>query len=172
MWINMKTALIVGHKPHSPGACAPDICEYEFNEDLAYMISRNVEDCSIVYRDTYSGLPNKVNSINPDIILSLHCNAFNKKVSGTETLYYHKSFTGKIIAQEIQDVIVNILDLPDRGIKPKTTEDRGGYLLRYTRAPCIILEPFFIDNPIDLQIATDKKQELADGISKWLIRRN
>ncbi|KKK66742.1 hypothetical protein LCGC14_2961020, partial [marine sediment metagenome] len=33
---------------------------------------------------------------------------------------------------------------------PRTAEDRGGYLLRYTKAPCILAEPFFIDNNDDL----------------------
>jgi N-acetylmuramoyl-L-alanine amidase len=54
------------------------------------------------------------------------------------------------------------LNLPNRGIKPKTTEDRGGTLLKYTNAPCIIAEPFFIDNDNDL----DRALEDLDGLAK------
>jgi N-acetylmuramoyl-L-alanine amidase len=64
-------------------------------------------------------------------------------------LYYHSSENGKKIAEIFQKNIVSCLELPDRNVKPKHTEDRGGYLLRYTNAPCIISEPFFIDNDND-----------------------
>jgi N-acetylmuramoyl-L-alanine amidase len=43
----------------------------------------------------------------------------------------------------------------------KEAEDRGGYLLRYTKAPCLIAEPFFIDNNNDLTRA----QEDLDGLT-------
>lgn len=164
----MNTVLVVGHTTSSPGACAPDICEFDYNENLAYMIKRQANNTEIVYRDSYSGLPKKINKLKPDLIISLHCNAFNKKASGTETLYYHKSKKSKKFAQEIQDIMVEVLELPDRGIKPKTSEDRGGYLLKNTKAPCVLIEPFFIDNPTDLTVGIYRKQELANRITKWI----
>ena len=54
-----------------------------------------------------------------------------------------------------------MLDLPNRGAKPKTAEDRGGYLLMNTDAPCVIAEPFFIDNNKDLKIAQENKGDLV-----------
>ena len=47
------------------------------------------------------------------------------------------------------------------GVKPKKSEDRGGYLLRYTHAPCVIAEPFFIDNDEDLARAREDPDGLA-----------
>jgi N-acetylmuramoyl-L-alanine amidase len=105
-------------------------------------------------------IPQNINTLEPDFIVSLHCNAFNGKVSGTEVLYYHKSERGKKIAETLLNHLVEHLKLPNRGIKPKTTEDRGGYLLCYTNAPCVIAEPFFIDNDDDLARA----QEDMDGL--------
>ena len=65
-----------------------------------------------------------------------------------------------IIAQILNNHIVNALKLYNRGIKPKGAEDRGGYLLKNTLAPCVIVEPFFIDNDSDLKTALDKKEQL------------
>ena len=50
------------------------------------------------------------------------------------------------MADILQKHFLKELELKDRGVIGKTAEDRGGYLLRYTNAPCVIAEPFFIDN--------------------------
>jgi N-acetylmuramoyl-L-alanine amidase len=156
----MRIALIIGHKKASPGACNNNagICEFEFNEKLAHDIASTgeFEDLHIVYRRTYSQLPQDVNTLNPDVAVSLHCNAFNEKATGSEVLFYHSSTKGKKIADVFQRNIVGALGLTDRGIKPKGAEDRGGYILRYTYAPCIIVEPFFIDNDRDLAIVRNR----------------
>jgi len=157
-------ALVIGHKKRSPGAknAKANLTEFDFNEDLALRIERKIErtDIQRIYRRTYKELPDDINALNPDFIVSLHCNAFNGEVSGTEVLYYHKSQKGKKMAEILLSHLVEQLKLPNRGIKPKTTEDRGGYLLRYTNAPCVIAEPFFIDNDNDLA----GTQEDMDGL--------
>lgn len=166
-----KIALVVGHSDRSRGACNKiGLCEYDYNKELADLISSLLVtlgeyDPVVVYRDTYRDLPNKINEIEPNLIISLHCNAFNTKASGTETLYHHRSSMGREFAKIVQASMVEILGLPDRGIKSKTSEDRGGYLLRYTHAPCLILEPFFIDNDDDLQCGLGLKIELAEAIA-------
>mgnify|MGYP000383261859 CR=1 FL=1 len=161
----MKTcALVIGHKRASPGASnqASGLTEFEFNEQLAIDIETAVSDVIIqrIYRRTYQTLPADINEFDPDFIISLHCNAFNKKVSGTEVLYYHKSIKGKAIATVLQHKLVSALALSDRGIKAKTVEDRGGYLLKETSAPCLIAEPFFIDNDSDIASAYANRHEL------------
>lgn len=160
-------AIVIGHSTKSKGACNEDqkLYEYDFNNNLAQMIQHGLSqsniDVALVYRGTYKRLPNDVNKINPDFIVSLHCNAYNKKVSGTETLYYHRSTRGKQLASIVQKELVNVLGLKNRGIKPKDSEDRGGYLLKNTKAPCVITEPFFIDNNEDLKAAQDNITDLA-----------
>ncbi len=159
-------ALVIGHKKRSPGAVNDrlKITEFDFNDDLAVMIERKIRFTEIqrVYRRTYRELPGDINALEPDFVVSLHCNAFNRKASGTEVLYYHRSLRGKKMARIIQKHLVGFLKLPDRGIRPKTAEDRGGYLLRYTHAPCVIAEPFFIDNDDDLRKALSDKEGLAE----------
>ena len=165
--IKKLCALVIGHKNNSPGAenAASGINEFSFNEKLAQRIEEKVEAVQVqrVYRRTWETLPGDINELNPHFIISLHCNAFNKTATGTEVLYYHKSQTGKRIAEILQHRLVECLGLHDRGIKPKTAEDRGGLLLHATNAPCIIAEPFFIDNDQDLARAQDDLEGLSNA---------
>lgn len=165
----MKTAaIIVGHSRARQGATNPHdgTTEFEYNEPLAQLIADQLQKCGavrpvIVYRDSYSTLPGKVNETGADIAIELHCNAHNTEASGTEMLYWDTSRNGKRLAQELQNAAVTTLSLPDRGAKPIGADDRGGYLLRYTAMPCVIVESFFIDNDDDLAIGIEKRQALA-----------
>ena len=163
-------ALVVGHTRGSQGAVnkSTGLTEFDFNNGMAVRVKLKSEavKIEIVYRDTYKGLPSKINSTNPDFIVSLHCNAFNEKASGTEVLYYHKSSAGRRMADIFGGNLIDFLGLQNRGSKSKTSEDRGGYLLRYTNAPCIIVEPFFIDNDHDLSIAQYDLDGLAHVYTK------
>ncbi len=167
-------ALVIGHKRRSPGAVnlSQNLSEFDFNDDFAMRIERKVQETEIqrVYRRTYRELPEDINALGPHFIVSLHCNAFDGRVSGTEVLYYHKSERGKEIAEILQRNLVEFLKLPDRGVKPRTSEDRGGYLLKYTKAPCVIAEPFFIDNDGDLARAQENVEELAAVYAKAIDR--
>jgi N-acetylmuramoyl-L-alanine amidase len=158
-------ALVIGHKRTSSGATNPStgLSEFDFNENLAFRIEEKVRETSVqrVYRRTWEQLPADINALSPDSVVSLHCNAFNTQVSGTEVLYYHRSEKGKKMAEILLDRLVGHLRLSNRGIKPKTSEDRGGYLLRYADAPSVIAEPFFIDNDGDLAKAQDDTEGLA-----------
>lgn len=161
----MKCALVVGHQKQSQGATNKftGMSEFIFNEQLAKDIKAQVNtvDIDIIYRKTYQQLPSEINDKKPDFIICLHCNAYNTKATGTETLYHYGSARGKIAAQILQQHLLRALQLKDRGIKPKSVEDRGGYVLKYTNAPCIIAEPFFIDNDHDLKRAINNRIQLT-----------
>ncbi len=152
-----KCALVIGHKKNSPGTMnvPSGIDEFTYNDALALEIEAAVEGVEVqrIYRRTYETLPSDINAYGPDFIISLHCNAFNTQASGTETLFYHKSSRSEKMAEIVNEKIVLALGLNDRGTKPKTVEDRGGYLLKYTNAPCVIAEPFFMDNEDDFLTA-------------------
>ena len=154
----MRVAVVIGHSETSKGASNASFGanEFDFNRKLAHDIEHNfseynmIDGIVIVYRENgYVALPREINALGVDLIVSLHCNAFNTEASGCEMLYYHKSKKGKEIARIFQNKLVQNLDNKDRGIKSKTSEDRGGYLLKNTKAPAIICEPFFIDNDED-----------------------
>ena len=167
-----KCALVIGHKKLSPGASnkSSKLTEFVFNDKLAIDIEEEIRGVEIqrVYRRTYNSLPGDINELNPDFIVSLHCNAFDGSASGTEVLYYHRSKKGKLMARILNEKLVVALGLKNRGLKPKTAEDRGGYLLRYTIAPCVIAEPFFIDNNKDLKTAIDKRDLLVKAYANGI----
>ena len=60
----------------------------------------------VVYRTTYAKLPRDVNMLAPDIAISLHCNAFDKKEHGSEVLYYKGSKKGELLARYLQIHVV------------------------------------------------------------------
>ena len=157
--------LDIGHSPKKQGAknVKRGLTEFKFNDDLSIRIEQKVKKVKIqrVYRKTYSALPGQINSFNPDFILSLHCNACNCIASGTEVLYWHKSTKGKKMAEILKRNLVSYLRLADRGIKPIDSDDRGSLILRKTKAPAVISEPFFIDNDIDLDRALEDLDSFA-----------
>ena len=162
----MKIALVVGHSSKSTGAYNEklDITEYSLNKIEAKKVSELLDDRGVenvvIYRQTYKDLPSKINKEGADIVLCFHHNSFDEHSTGTETLYYHKSKDGKVFAEIMQKNIVETLGFKDRGIKPKASEDRGGYVLKYTDAPCLILEPCFMSN-------TKELQEFMDNLNKY-----
>ena len=170
----MRVGLVIGHSETSQGAVneAMGVSEFDFNQTLAHEIKNNfseynlIDEIVVIYRKNgYLPLPQEINDLDVDLVVSLHCNAYNTEASGCEMLYYHKSKKGKEVARIFQNKLVQNLDNKDRGIKPKTSEDRGGHLLRNTKAPAIICEPFFIDNDEDHSRA---EECLYDGdLTRW-----
>lgn len=166
----VKVGIIVGHKPSRPGATNQRyrMSEYTFNSALAEAIVSILKRSPwikpfVIFRqpDSYSKLPAKVNATGVEFAISLHANAYDKSATGTEVLYYEGSPKGKELARILQSSLLLALGLANRGIKPRDEEDRGGTLLRYTSMPCVIAEPFFIDNDGDLIRARDRWTELA-----------
>ena len=145
----------IGHSRTDKGAYnkALDISEWDWNKKVADIL-HEVSWLKTKIVERKSGIVQLVRDINaemPSFCLSLHCNSFsNLKATGTETLYYHKSAKSKRCAEIMQKRMVDALGLPDRGIKPKTTQDRGGWQLLHVSSPIVILEPFFLSNPLDV----------------------
>lgn len=166
-------AISVGHHEKDQGAenKSFQLTEYKYNLEVADLIVKNLSkdfETVLIFNKELSQLPKAINETNADLCVSLHCNAFNRIASGTETLYYHSSTKGKRLASLVQERVLDALELRDRGIKPLENNDRGGYLLRKTTMPCIITEPAFIDNDVDCIVLMDNKQKLADAISEGI----
>lgn len=164
----LTCALVVGHTRPAPGAVNQDgETEFGFNDALAKEIKRRVRKArvEIVHRDEpndLNGLPAKINALQPDFILSLHCNAFNTQAGGTETLHWHTSTKGRRFAEITREHLLEALNLRKRKILA-IDGGRGGHLLRFTNAPCVIAEPFFIDNSRELGRARERRDQLIDA---------
>lgn len=171
--------LVVGHSHNSQGAMnvTYNISEFEFNNLLVdkvldYLSSSSIKSTKYLRTHGLTELVSRINKDKLDLVISFHCNACNTKVSGTETLYYHSSIKGKQIASELQQSIVSTLHLRDRGLKPVTLKDRGGYLLGKVQPTAVLLEPFFIDNNEDYSLANSNIDNLANSIAKTLLSTN
>ena len=171
----MRICLVVGHRKSSQGAVNKNqnITEFRYNNKLAAEISSLCKHtCFILHRDDntdgYKNLPAKVNEFDCDLIISLHCNAFNSVARGHEVLYWNTSSKGKEYALKLNSSIQRALGTPDRGIKPKYPGDRGATILQKTKSPCVLLEPFFIDNCADYlnAINSNLAEEIANELNK------
>lgn len=166
----MKVCISVGHSPDEQGAYNQtfDVTEFSYNSALGKLVVKELEklghEVELVFRKTLRELPKQINMTNADVAVELHCNAFNKMISGTEVLHYPESTKGSALAEFIQEAIVDTLDLRDRGIKPSERE----IILRKTKMPCVIVESFFIDNDVDMILGIEHKQDLAVAIASGI----
>lgn len=156
----MRVLLIVGHQPWAQGARNADgTTEYAFNEPLAHKIASRAQKASVIVDHYTRGADLARWNGRSDLLVELHANAFNTKASGTTTLHARGSVRGEQAAGVIQDHLVAVLGLQNRGLLPRTAKDRGGYLLWGVSQPAVIPEPFFIDNDGDLLRA--RQRDLA-----------
>lgn len=174
--MTMKVALVVGHCEGSKGAWNPrfNIAEYDFNNKLAFQILKLFDDSNqiepvVVHRHLRSGIRGLVVKLNtvicPKLIISMHLNAHsNQAANGTEVLHWHRSKRSGEIAKIFERHFTDFLQTRDRSgqaqAKGVSEEDRGGYILRYTNAWCVLCEPFFLSNDKELHQGLES---LSDG---------
>ena len=177
----MKTAIIIGHNERAPGAVrvTDGVPEYIWNTKLAKRIQLYADcegrgdDVQIFFRKAGLGYNAeirecyaRVNAWKPDQTIELHFNSFTATSTGTEMLYAAGSTKGKILAQKVQDAVLNALGLSDRGSKAITRKDRGGASVFAANAPAIIVEPFFGSNKSDCATVDANFDKCAQGIWK------
>ena len=148
--------------------------EAQVNANIAklvqrYLGGRGIE--SIIYQQKNS-LNEVIKIENENVFdfgVSIHCNAStNREANGVEVLYYPTSKNGKELAQCIQDELVKITGLRDRGVKARS--DLG--FLKRTKSVCVLVECAFISNEKEEQMLKDNysifAQGIVKGIMKWL----
>lgn len=93
-----------------------------------------------------------------DVLISLHCNAFNGKASGTET--YYRGPQNVRLAQGCNDAVVAALCGRNRGIKTEAqSQHRKLAVLNFPRA--VLIELGFIDHRADRECLLAEPQRLA-----------
>jgi len=145
-----------------------DINEYKYNTEIAGLI--HAEDSGIIIFERLNGynvLPEEINNLNPDLIISLHLNAVsNKTVQGCEVLSSGSKESMKF-AKIIQPLINEVFENNDRGVKIRNKSNQRGYwILNKTNAPCVILEPYFVSNDSETEQGLKLKKEYAEAINK------
>lgn len=97
-----------------------------------------------------------------DAFVSIHCNAANGQVQGTEVECYSRMSNGGNLAQCIQNQIVGALGTVDRGVK----EMPGLIVLKHTDMPAVLVETAFIDNDDDATLLVDCSDDFAAAIAR------
>ena len=98
---------------------------------------------------------------NYDLVMELHLNAAaTSTAEGCEVLY--KSSKGKKYADKIQKQLSSVFE--NRG----TAKRDNLYMLNQTKAPALILEPFFCTNPKEWEYAMEHKSKIAKLIAKGI----
>ena len=164
--------IIIGHGGNDCGAVSQDkkTTELGYNtalaDELVELLGNNGYE-AFTHNRGYSKMENTtlINSLNPDLIISLHCNSANTTATGTEAIYYPDSTKGKRFAELLSKNVSEALGLKNRGAK-EPWHGRGSGLLSRTKAPCVISEPYFIDNNEDLKAGLEKKDEYIQAIVK------
>lgn len=103
---------------------------------------------------------------NVDVFLSIHCNAFTSaSANGTSTYYYPKTWLDALLAQNLQDGMVEHGDRRDRGI-----HEARFYVCRHSSMPAALVELAFITNYVEGHLLADEdfQDEMAQGIAEGL----
>ncbi len=115
------------------------------------------------------------NSINPDLLVSVHFNSYNTQAKGSEIFYKYKDRNGgasKTAATNILNSILEKFNFSNRGIKTRTTDSGKDYyhMIRESVAPSVIVESSFIDSEQDqlLVNSLEKRKNLGIQIGKGI----
>ena len=110
--------------------------------------------------DSLNARVNMANRLGMNLFVSIHCNAYDGKAKGTETLVYSFGSQSSVYAKGIQKAIITKLGTTNRGVKKR--QDLA--VLRKTTMPAVLVETAFIDNPEDAVLLRDKQNEFAKAI--------
>lgn len=165
-----------GHGGKDPGAKIDEELESKIVESIAKKIKalNGSEDLKIILLredDSFVSLSdrvNKINQINPDLLISLHLNASkNPNEKGVNAFissqngFYDKSLEK---ANQLIEKISNN-NLTKGGVK-----DANLYIIKNSKCPAVLLEVGFLSNPNDKAYITSEsgKDEIAKNILKLL----
>lgn len=103
-----------------------------------------------------------------DIMLSLHCNAFNGTAQGTETFY--RGSSNLILATQINQAVVAALGTVNRGAKTER-QSQHARLAVMDFQPTFLIEVGFIDHPGDRAKMTDPalRRAACEAIAPLLV---
>lgn len=168
-----KIAVSVGHYQGEP---TRDI-EYPANETVANMLHNLLVVNGFKAEIFHGKLPDKVRAINdynPDIAIESHFNRLHwpytdEYGSGYEVCIWGGSVYGKVLGGKIIEGFSNKLPFRRRGTG--VLERTNLYFLKHTKCPALILEPLFLDNPLEAKFVEFEKgyQFIADAVYSGIV---
>lgn len=114
------------------------------------------------------------NKANADYFVAIHANSADEtSVNGLETYYFEGSSKGERLAKLVEQELVKVTGLKDRGVKTE-----GFYVLKNTNAAAILTEVGFISNSQQEKVLNSPEYQkkyaeaIATGILKYLGIKN
>ncbi|MFK7834395.1 MAG: N-acetylmuramoyl-L-alanine amidase [Winogradskyella sp.] len=159
------------HGGHDDGNLNEKDVVLNISNKLSLMSSAKIKIITTRDNDTFSTLEertNFMNAQNPDIVISLHCNAHSDvSIDGIEAYYNdNNEFKEKTYAYS-KILLENQMDVfsTNRGLKTA-----GMYVLRHATRPAVVLELGFLTNDRDKAILmnSEKQKEIAESIFEAL----
>tara|TARA_Y100001938_G_C8100762_1_gene441546 strand:+ start:5352 stop:6062 length:711 start_codon:yes stop_codon:yes gene_type:complete len=177
-----KVAICVGHsRSGDNGAINTDgVSEHTYNGQIAHNLSQKLSFHGIKSKvfDYYEGsgygsamswIGDQVKKYDADIAIELHFNSATPSAAGYEYLYWHSSSSSKALADSLLKAQEEKTpQMKNRGIKPKTSSDRGSGFLSKTHCPSVITEPYFGSNNKETIYYRDKSI-LEDIYTKGIV---
>ena len=174
---NNKKLIVIdaGHGGHDHGASFNELYEKDIVEQIAKKIFEKNDSSTVelvLLRDTDNFLSltdrvNKINELNPDLVISLHINSntMEKNTSGVEAYVCENSSNHKIAKEQAEKLVNAIANdkLQSRGVKQANFT-----VLKKSNAPSVSLELGFLSNENDRAYITSEEgqNEIAESIVK------
>lgn len=179
-----RIVLDPGHGGSDPGAIGPNgVMEKEVALDVSMKVEELLKQAGAEVvmtrrddRDVYGRNATASQELqarvdvgrkNPaDLFLSIHANSFVKPTAhGTATYYYAKTRYDGMLAEALQNGMVEYGELYDRG-----KVEANFYVVKRSDMPAVLLEMAFISNPEEERLLNSEEfqQKLAQGICKGL----
>lgn len=169
----MKVAIIVGHDERSQGAYSRFLnkTEYQYNSAVASHLTGIADiyrrPIKRGYKSAMQALAMQLNAKDYDLVIELHFNAATSSAEGVESLHFGGNDFTKMYAESYCSEIAEHYGSVNRGAKSIYNENQRGYwFLKLTKAPALIVEPFFGSNQESLRF--QDPEEYACVIKQWI----
>lgn len=168
----MKINVHGGHNFNVKGACGlidetiedrklKDLVIIKLRE-LGHTVYDTTDEDGLTQSTNLSRIVNNCNANDVDLNVSIHFNAYNTVANGTEAYIYSDSSKAKPYATNIVNNLAS-LGFKNRGVKVNSSL----YVIKHTKAPCILIEACFCDNAHD--VAMYNVEQVANAIVKGLV---
>jgi N-acetylmuramoyl-L-alanine amidase len=166
-----KVTITAGHSNTDPGAVNGNVTEAEITTDMRNIVAYCLADLSIEAVVDGNGSDNQTlrSAIklikHGEVAIEFHCNAFHDpRAAGVEALAQPKD---KALCRKLCEAVSDVMGIPTRGDDGGFKSEGSGQHSRlgYVRNGGIILELFFISNPVELATYQAKKWPLAREIA-------
>lgn len=173
-----KIAVDPGHGINTPGKRTPKavpkygrvVKEYEFNKGAATYLKKALErhGHTVVWTGgdsdpSLSARVKKANSKNVDLFISVHYNAGGGH--GVETYIVGRGGNAEKLANKVQPNLVKVRNQRNRGVKVANF-----YVIKYTKAPAILVEAGFMDDPRGLEQSWMLDKDFQKGVGEAICK--